>query len=627
MRGPVSRDTTPEAFLQGIRVIDGAGEPAAMAGPILAELGADVAKVGDPVEDPRRRRAWDFGCTRVQEPDSDLLSGAHVVIETPGWPGAPALDLGDAPDAVWVSVTPFGEEGPRAHWRASDLGVMAASGNLWATGDPDRPPVRCSEPAAYAHVGPEVAFAVLTALASGRPQRVDVSMQEVVLVADMGAPATYAVTGDRGRRRGADIGRTREIWPCLDGWVSFGLRGGKARVPSLQTVTRLVTEEGLATPALTDRDWSGFNHRTVTDEELRAIEAPIAAYFARHTMTELYEIACETNLMLAPINSPREIYASAQLAARDFFDDEGRPTSFVTVRSPDGPSSEGSTIKYDPSPGHGAWTGTRILELGSGAAGPIATRYFAEHGATVVRVESRTRPDFLRVYALSPDNPHGLEGSRMFDALNVGKLGVTLNLKHPEGVEVARQLVAWADAVFENFAPRAMRGFGLDYDTLAADHPGLVMVSACLNGQTGPHRDYPGFGGQGSALSGYNFLTGWPDRAPIGPRLSRPLSSTSGAPVGARTSTSPRSRRPSGASVPGCSTTSSTARSPSGWATARCGRCRTASSPARATTAGSRWRPGPTTSGQRWPASSASTTLRWTRWRQGRPGSTRWRRW
>jgi benzylsuccinate CoA-transferase BbsF subunit len=71
--------------------------------------------------------------------------------------------------------------------------------------------------------------------------------------------------------------------------------------------------------------------------------------------------------------------------------------------------------------------------------------------------------------------------------------------------------------VAENFAPRALRGLGLNYEELARDKPDLVMVSSCIMGQTGPHRDYPGFGGQGSALAGYNFLTGWPDREPVGP--------------------------------------------------------------------------------------------------------------
>jgi len=262
-------------------------------------------------------------------------------------------------------------------------------------------------------------------------------------------------------------------------------------------------------------------------------------------MRELYEIACETNLMLAPCNSPREIYASAQLAARNFFGPVGDvarfPRSFVIVSSRDGeaapagaraPAPDLGTTSVAPQArkpapdaglatrrgGEAAWEGTNIVEFGSGAAGPIATRYFVEHGATVLRVESRSRPDFLRVYALAPDNPHGLEGAPMFDGLNVAKRSVTLNLKHPEGVDIAKRIVGdWADAVVENFAPRAMRSFGLDYATLAVIKPELVMVSSCLQGQTGPHRDYPGFGGQGAALSGFNWLTGWPDREPVGP--------------------------------------------------------------------------------------------------------------
>src|SRR5256884_3322273 len=153
--------------------------------------------------------------------------------------------------------------------------------------------------------------------------------------------ASSRKTGHGGARRGANIGRTREIWRCKDGWVSFGLRGGKARVPSLTTLTRLIAEEdGIEADALTERDWTEFSQNTAPDDELKAIEQPVAAYFARHTMQELYEIACETNLMLAPCNSPREIYASAQLAAREFFGPVGDvtrfPRSFVIVSSRDG---------------------------------------------------------------------------------------------------------------------------------------------------------------------------------------------------------------------------------------------------------------------------------------------------
>ncbi len=523
--------TGPSNLLAGLVVVDLTGDPGAMAGRMLADLGAEVVRpvgpAGDPLApDPHRATAWTWRSTAlpVSGPDDPaldaLLARAGVVLDTPGAAGAWTLDPARAPHVVWASLTPFGLDGPRAHWRATDLGIMAASGNQYCTGDPDRAPVCCREPSGYAHAGAELAFAALSGLASGRPQRVDVSAQEVVAIANMATPARFPQTGFRGSRRGSNIGRTREIWPTSDGFVSFGLRGGKARIPSLETLTRLVD-----TPTLRAMDWSTFSPNTAEAATLRAIEADVADYFARHTMRDLYAIACETNLMLAPINSPAEILASEQLAAREFLTElpDGRrlPRSFVTVHESvtPGPAedSDGAAARAA-GPARGAWAGVRILELGSGAAGPIATRYFAEHGATVLRIESPGRPDFLRVYALGPDNPHGLEGAPMFDGLNPAKRDVLFNLKHPAAVDLVRRLVVeWADAVAENFAPRAMRGFGLDYDSLVELRPDLVMVSACLNGQTGPHKDYPGFGGQGSALAGYNFLTGWADRDPVGP--------------------------------------------------------------------------------------------------------------
>ena len=533
-----------QRLLSGLRVVDLGAEPSARAARVLGDLGASVVRVVPPGGDALAgnvARAWNAGKEVValgaDDPALDeILARADVVFDSPGTHGTTELDPARAPDAVWVSITPFGLDGPRASWHASDLGVMAASGNMFATGDPDRAPVRCTEPAAYAHTGGEAAFAALTALWTGVAQRVDVSMQEVVLVSNMVAVANYPKTHNRGGRRGANIGRTREIWPALDGFVSFGLRGGKARIASLETITKLVVADGIPADALTSRDWATFNQNTASDDELAAIAATVAEYFSRHTMQELYDIACETNVMLAPANSPREIYQSAQLEARGFFGPfdgvERFPCSFVVVRSADG---EAAPSRPQPAaqppegvrfpraaplaPGRKAWDGVHILEFGAGAAGPIATRYFSENGAIVLRVESRTRPDFLRAMALAvPDNAHGLEGSPMYDGLNVGKRNLTLNLKQPAAVDIVRRLVVeWADAVAENFAPRAMKGFGLDYDTLATVKPDLVMMSACLNGQTGPHKDYPGFGGQGSALAGYNALTGWPDREPVGP--------------------------------------------------------------------------------------------------------------
>ncbi|MFM7736151.1 MAG: CaiB/BaiF CoA transferase family protein [Alphaproteobacteria bacterium] len=162
-----------------------------------------------------------------------------------------------------------------------------------------------------------------------------------------------------------------------------------------------------------------------------------------------------------------------------------------------------------------AFAGLKVLEFGGGAAGPIAVRHLADHGATVVRVESRARPDFLRLLAQSARN-RDLDAAPFFTMLNCNKLSVALDLNDPRGVALAHRMVDWCDVLAENFAPRAMRKWGLDWDSLSARRPDLVMVSTCLMGQTGPHKDYPGFGGQGSAISGFNFLTGWPDREAVG---------------------------------------------------------------------------------------------------------------
>ena len=164
----------------------------------------------------------------------------------------------------------------------------------------------------------------------------------------------------------------------------------------------------------------------------------------------------------------------------------------------------------------GALDGINVLEFGAGAAGPLATRYLADHGATVVRVESRVRPDFLRLYGITATQK-SLDASPMFAAFNCNKLAITLNMKHPDARAIALRLVRWADVVAENFAPGAMGRWGLGYEDLAKEKPDLVMVSTCLHGQTGPERDYPGFGGQGAAISGFNHMTGWADREPLGP--------------------------------------------------------------------------------------------------------------
>ena len=240
---------------------------------------------------------------------------------------------------MWVRISPLGGDGPRAEWTVSDLGVMAASGNMYVTGDPDRAPIRCTEPTGYAHSGPEAAFAAMTALASGLPQRVDLSMQEVTCRRQHGRRRRLRrhrharePTGRQHRPHTRDLADARRVRL---------VRPARRQGPDPEPRDPHQARRGDDIPgadALVGRDWSTFNQNTASNEELAAIEAPVAAYFAGHTMQELYDIAVETNLMLAPANSPREIYQSAQLAAREFFGPVGDvarfPRSFAITRSP-----------------------------------------------------------------------------------------------------------------------------------------------------------------------------------------------------------------------------------------------------------------------------------------------------
>lgn len=547
-------DVARTEMLGGLRVLDLCDPPGWLAGRILSDLGADVALVEPPGGHPGRAMRYAFAALNAGKRSvmdralGELLAEADVVIDS-GQPSVGAARQRSHVDRVWCSITPFGLSGPKASWRASDLGVLAQSGTMFMTGDPDRAPLRCSFPTSWYHGGAEAAAAILAALhhreSTGRGQLVDVSLQETHLMATMGRVGAFSYTGQRGSRAGALMraGRTlqREIWPCADGFVSFGLRGGPARIPGLKRLVVWMTEEGFATPALIDRDWDSYTHTTLTQDQVNAISEPIAAFLGTKTMTELYDAALERGLMLAPANTVREILAGRQAASRDFFtevDDSelGRiriPRRFVVADGVPGatqpaptPGEHDEAGPWEPirphvahlrafTPKH-AFGGLKVLEFGAGAAGPLATRYFADQGATVIRIESRVRPDFLRVYAITADQK-SLDASPMFATFNANKLGITLNMKHPEAREVALRLVRWADVVAENFAPGAMGRWGLAYEDLVKLKPDLVMISTCLHGQTGPERDYPGFGGQGSALSGFNHLTGWPDREPLGP--------------------------------------------------------------------------------------------------------------
>jgi len=162
----------------------------------------------------------------------------------------------------------------------------------------------------------------------------------------------------------------------------------------------------------------------------------------------------------------------------------------------------------------GALAGVKIADFSWVGAGPRATKDLADHGATVVKVESRKRLDLGRLSPPFKDGKRDPDGSAFFAITNTSKLGVTINLSDPHGVAVARRLVAWADVVVENFGKGFMERLGLDYATLSAERPDLIMLSVSVAGRTGPMSDLRGYGNSAAALSGLAALSGWPDRPP-----------------------------------------------------------------------------------------------------------------
>ena len=154
--------------------------------------------------------------------------------------------------------------------------------------------------------------------------------------------------------------------------------------------------------------------------------------------------------------------------------------------------------------------GVKVVELGTLIAGPFAARILAEFGAEVIKIESPDGGDPLRKWRKL------YEGTSLWWYLQArNKQSVTVNLKHPGGLEVVRRLVAEADIVVENFRPGVLEKLGLGWEALSRSNPGLVMLRLSGFGQSGPKAQQPGFGAIGESMGGLRYVTGFPDRPPV----------------------------------------------------------------------------------------------------------------
>jgi len=158
-----------------------------------------------------------------------------------------------------------------------------------------------------------------------------------------------------------------------------------------------------------------------------------------------------------------------------------------------------------------AFEGIHVLDFTWYGVGPVTTKYLADNGADLIRIESSARLDGLRLAPPWKDAKPGVNNSQFFASYNTSKKGITLDMSRPKAREIFLKLLPWADIVAESFTPKTLRQWELDYEHLREFKPDLIMLSTCMQGQTGPHRDYPGFGNLMAALAGFYHIAGYSD--------------------------------------------------------------------------------------------------------------------
>lgn len=577
-------------MLSPYRVLDLSNERGQLCGQILGDLGADVILVEPPGGSSARRIGpfvdntphperslyfWGFNRNKrsvVVDLESEpgrvrlrnLIISADILIEsfTPGYLDALGLDYAALrrlnPGLIMVSLTPFGQRGPKAAWAANDLTVLAASGVLQITGDDDRPPTRIVVPQAFLHGAAEAASGALIALVArerdGLGQHIDVSAQAATMIATQYFALSHAWGVAQLERvsGGMKVGPLllKFVNPAKDGYVSvtffFGTSGG----PFARRLMEVMHEGGFVDDATRDKDWLNYTDQLMTGvepaSELVRCIAAIAEFTAHHTKADLFALARARDLLIVPVATVADVVGSEQLAARNYWVDLAHPElkrnvayagpfarfSATPLRYARRPPLIGehddevfthtrsAPVAPQQSPAAArrpALDGVKVLDFMWVIAGPASTRSLADYGATVVHVESTRVVDAARTVQPFWQSKAGPERSSVYASVGAGKLGCTLNLRNPATQPLLRRLVEWADVVTDSFACGAMKRLGLDYAALCEWNPSIVVISSCLNGQSGPHATLAGFGTMGAQMAGFGELAGWPDRPPAGP--------------------------------------------------------------------------------------------------------------
>ena len=579
-RKPTSRRRTARLGLwesDGVRVVElGSGISAAFGARLLADFGADVIKVEDldgdasrlagpfPGDMPHPERSGSFlylnfnkrGVSLDSESATGkellqaLFSDADAVIENLGAGSFDALTSGLVlpPNLVVCSVSPYGQDGPKAGYVASEISACASGGLMYMTGTDDRPPVKEAFNQAGHLAGVNAAAATLAAVRqarrSGVGQRIDISEQETVAMTIFPALNVYSHTGADVKRAPTTLPKlaTSQAMESSDGWVMPSDAG--------IDVWWETFAEFVACPELLEWPFAGRESRHQHEDAIDAIVAPV---FRGRTKADLFHGGQERGLTMSSIQTSEDVANCPHLDERGYFVTQDHPaagtirmpgmvplTCGVVDRTPSRPapllgqhteavvqalkasfrpSSDGDHLPRGAAPetDHGLpLDGVRILELGMVFVLPLATTPLAALGADVIKIESAIRPDSVRSGPMPGNTPRpgAYNHAGNFHLLNRNKRGIAVDLTTDRGREIVLDLVRVSDVVAENFTPRVLHNLGLDYEQLRRVNPGIILLSSSGFGQTGPWRNYKAYGPTTESVDGLMHLTGYPDRPP-----------------------------------------------------------------------------------------------------------------
>ncbi len=553
----------------GLRVLDLSTQIAGgYCSKLLVDGGAEVIKVEPQGGDPLRRRSTELGKPGTEPAalfdylhagkrsvvgtTSDprvgaLIAEADLLIEAHGLEGDAGERLDVAalraqhPSLVIVSITPYGLTGPWKDRSATEFTLQAESGSIGMRGlmggEPFQAGGRIGEWAAGAFAAVAALPAVLQARATGKGEHVDVSMLETsnLIFTNFSETMNRLMNGSTADPEHAFLAPTVEtpsIEPTADGYVGFCTNSRQQFSDFLLMIERTDLQE--------DEQLAQFAGRLMRFEEWTEI---MGAWLRDKTIAEVIELASLLRIPVAPVCNGETVQQHEQLVDRGVFvpDAAGR---FVQPRRPyciDGVEPPkprpAPALEAEPAPiaftsprvdalrglggeGRLPLEGLRILDLTAWWAGPFATHVLATFGAEVIRVESISRPDGLRMIGgmMASHYPQWWDAGPHFLQANTNKLDITLDLTTKEGLELLEQLVGECDAVVENFTPRVIENFGLTWDRVREINPKAVMMRMPAFGLSGPWRDHTGFAQTMEQMSGMAWVTGHADDQPRIPR-------------------------------------------------------------------------------------------------------------